>query len=290
MTTPNILRLNQTVCFVRNMFYTEGMIKNKGGLSVVAQRGVGVWTSQCDISSIGNMTTKGTITSAGLIKGLSLSITGESTVAALKPSVAGVRANYYAGYAFIDLAGASNGGGFIDFTTAGTDMKGRMLYRNSSSQFEWNIADNYTAKMTLQAGGLYLGGTLVSASDKRLKFNEQPLINALTVINKLEPVEYDQTFDLVEHYTPEAPQSHRCGFIAQSVEKIEELKHIVEGGEIGEDGKESLRGINYNAIFTYAGKAIQELSQIVKAQQVQIDELREQLQNHLLTNSATIIS
>ncbi|MFM7982303.1 MAG: tail fiber domain-containing protein, partial [Candidatus Fonsibacter sp.] len=103
------------------------------------------------------------------------------------------------------------------------------------------------------------------------------LINALDVINKLEPVEYDQTFDLVETYTPDTPQSHQCGFIAQSVEKIDELKYIVAGGEIGEDGKESLRGINYNAIFTYAVKAIQELSQLVKAQQVQINELQAQI-------------
>ena len=49
----------------------------------------------------------------------------------------------------------------------------------------------------------------------------------------------------------------------------------MEGGEIGEDGKESLHGINYNAIFTYAVKAIQELSQIVKAQQAQINELQQ---------------
>ena len=77
----------------------------------------------------------------------------------------------------------------------------------------------------------------------------------MDIINKLEPVEYDQTFDLVEHYTPGTPQSHQCGFIAQSVEKLDELKHIVEGGEIGEDGKESLRGINCNAIFTYAVKS-----------------------------------
>ena len=108
-----------------------------------------------------------------------------------------------------------------------------MCYSNSSSQFEWNIAGNYTANMTLQAGGLYVGASLVSASDKRLKFNEKPLVNALDIIGKLEPVEYDQTFDLVEHYTPETPQSHQSGFIAQSVEKIEELKHIVECGEIG---------------------------------------------------------
>ena len=99
----------------------------------------------------------------------------------------------------------------------------------------------------------------------------------MNIINKLEPVEYDQTYDLVEHYTQETPQSHQCGFIAQSVEKIDELKYIVAGGEIGEDGKESLRGINYNAVFTYAVKAIQELHEIVKQQQIQIDSQKQQI-------------
>ncbi|MFM7988099.1 MAG: tail fiber domain-containing protein [Candidatus Fonsibacter sp.] len=103
------------------------------------------------------------------------------------------------------------------------------------------------------------------------------MVNALNIINKLEPVEYDQTYDLVEHYTQDTPKSHQCGFIAQSVEKIDELKHVVEGGEIGEDGKESMRGINYNAIFTYAVKAIQELSGIVKQQQIQIDAQKQQI-------------
>ena len=66
--------------------------------------------------------------------------------------------------------------------------------------------------------------------------------------------------------------------------------HAVVGGEIGDDGNESIRALNFNAIFTYAVKAIQELSQLVKAQQLQIDELKQQLQNHLLMNSAAIIS
>ncbi|MFM7989193.1 MAG: hypothetical protein ACKPKO_58755 [Candidatus Fonsibacter sp.] len=49
------------------------------------------------------------------------------------------------------------------------------------------------------------------------------------------------------------------------------------GGEIGEDGKESLRGINYNAVFTYAVKAIQDLHEIVKLQQIQIDTQKQQI-------------
>ena len=49
----------------------------------------------------------------------------------------------------------------------------------------------------------------------RDKFNKKPLFNALDIISKLEPVEYDQTHDLVDQYTADIPQSHQCGFIAQ---------------------------------------------------------------------------
>ena len=133
-------------------------------------------------------------------------------------------------------------------------------------------------KMKLNSVGLYVSGILVSSSDKRLKFNEKPLVNALDIINRLEPVEYDQTYNLTDTYTEDTPQSHQCGFIAQSVQQIDELRHAVVGGVIvGEDGKETLRALNYNAVFTYAVKAIQELSQLVKAQQLQIDELKQQL-------------
>ncbi|MFM7979813.1 MAG: tail fiber domain-containing protein, partial [Candidatus Fonsibacter sp.] len=165
-----------------------------------------------------------------------------------------------------------------------------MSYTYSTAQFDWYIASSFTSKMTLKSGGLYLGATLISSSDKRLKFNEKPLIIALDVINKLEPVEYDQTFDLVEAYTPDTPQSHQCGFIAQSVEKIDELKYIVAGGEIGEDGKESLRGINYNAIFTYAVQSNTRVEPNREGSTGANKRTTGTYHNHLLMNSAAIIS
>ena len=51
---------------------------------------------------------------------------------------------------------------------------------------------------------------------------------------------YDQTPNLVDTFTPDTPQSHQCGFIAQSVEQLDQLKHAVVGGEIWEDGKETI--------------------------------------------------
>ena len=96
-------------------------------------------------------------------------------------------------------------------------------------------------------------GQLFSASEKRLKFNEKPLVYVLGVINKLVPVEYDQAFVLVHNYTKnDTPQSHQAGFIAQYVHKIDKLKFI-----IGVDGKDSVWGWSYNVVFTYAVKAIQ---------------------------------
>ena len=139
--------------------------------------------------------------------------------------------------------------------------------------YTWSISTN--ERMSLTTQGLTVQGSVTPTSDKRLKFNEKTLVNALGVINRLEPVEYDQTHNLVDEYTVETPQSHQCGFIAQSVQQIDELRYTVVGGKVGEGGKESLRGLNYNAIFTYAVKAIQELHEIAKAQQVQINELQQ---------------
>ena len=77
-----------------------------------------------------------------------MSATRDSPASALIPTVAGVHLNSYGGYAFIDLAVSSSGGGIIDFTTVGTYMKGRLVYRSASSQFEWMVDDTFTAKMT----------------------------------------------------------------------------------------------------------------------------------------------
>ena len=52
---------------------------------------------------------------------------------------------------------------------------------------------------------------------------------------------------------------------------------FVVGGEVGEDGKETIRCLNKNAVFAYAVSASQELHQVVKQQQMQIDEQKQQI-------------
>ena len=47
--------------------------------------------------------------------------------------------------------------------------------------------------------------------------------------------------------------------------------------ESGEDGTETIKGLTYNIVFTYATKAIQELRDIVKQQQEQTDAQKQQI-------------
>ena len=124
---------------------------------------------------------------------------------------------------------------YIDFTSPGVDYKGRFQFLNASTTFQWFTGARNI--MSLSPTGLVVNGTTVSSSDKRLKFNEKQLTNALDVINRLEPCEYQQSQEIVERLTPDTPQSHQCGFIAQQVQQIEELRHAVVGGEIGDDGQ-----------------------------------------------------
>ena len=97
------------------------------------------------------------------------------------------------------------------------------------------------------------------------------LVNAVGVINRLEPVEYDQTVSLIEQCTECTAQFHQCGFIVQKLQIIEELKHAVIEGEIDEDGKETISCLSFNIVFTYAVKGVQKLHQLVEQQQAQKD-------------------
>ena len=117
---------------------------------------------------------------------------------------------------------------YIEFTTIHTDCKGRWIYTHSDNSFNWQVGGNTTTAMKLLSTGLSVNGTAVT-SDKRLKFNEKPLINAIRVINRLEPVKYDQTIGLIVQYTEDTPQFHQCGHIARKTQQIEELKHAVIG-------------------------------------------------------------
>ena len=60
--------------------------------------------------------------------------------------------------------------------------------------------------------------------------------------------------------------------------KNEDLKQGMIEGEIGENGKETIRCLSFDIVFTYAIKAVQMLHQLVEQQQAQIDAHTQQIE------------
>ena len=88
-----------------------------------------------------------------------------------------------------------------------------------------------------------------TTSDDRLKFNETPIINATSIIKKLNPIIYDQSQILND----DTDTIRRSGFIAQEVYAIPELQHLVISGTETEPWS-----LFYDDIIPYAVASIKE--------------------------------
>jgi hypothetical protein len=111
-----------------------------------------------------------------------------------------------------------------------------------------------------------------STSDRRLKKNIQPLSNAIDTIKKLNPVHYDKRYtnnDMCdEECTVEKCYIKDDGFIAQEIQEIPELAHIVSHPESND-----ILGLNYNSILTYCVKAVQEQQEIIETEKTKVADL-----------------
>jgi hypothetical protein len=77
----------------------------------------------------------------------------------------GIHAYYESDYAQIQLNGTSTGGSLIDFATSGSDYFGRIVYRNTTNQFEFNTNAVGTPALTLtSAGNATVSGTVTGSS------------------------------------------------------------------------------------------------------------------------------
>lgn len=123
-------------------------------------------------------------------------------------------------------------------------------------------------------GHLNVSGTITNNSDDRLKHNEIDITNGLEIINKLKPQIYDKTFTIIDENNNneeiEAPTYKESGFIAQEVNEINELKHLVS---ISENTDSGIYRLNYIGIIPYNTAAIKELDQIVKQRAAMITAL-----------------
>ena len=129
-----------------------------------------------------------------------------------------------------------------------------------------NIRGSATTTPTIIGVAITTGGVTSSfinlRSDDRLKQNEEAIVNALTIIRKLNPQIYQKTanFMAIDYRGPLVqPYIIEAGLIAQEVEKIDELKFsVIRGNE------QTPYSINYNSIFIYCLAALKELDNNVE--------------------------
>lgn len=102
---------------------------------------------------------------------------------------------------------------------------------------------------------------LVITSDDRLKHNEENIVDALSVINKLQPKKYEKTTTFLESdYVGPLDQPYRieAGLIAQDVAEIPQLNFSVIPGD-----NVKPYNLNYNDVFVYGIAATQQLDKKV---------------------------
>ena len=135
----------------------------------------------------------------------------------------------------------------------------------------------------MQVGSITTSNAATSfntSSDYQLKENVKLIQNASEKVLRLKPckfnyIGYEQEVD---------------GFIAHELQEVVPYAVTGETDAVYEDDSINAQQIDPSKLVALLTASLQELHEIVKAQQVQIDELRAQLQNHLSMNSATIIS
>jgi len=103
-----------------------------------------------------------------------------------------------------------------------------------------------------------------TGSDYRLKTNVTPITNALDSIYKLNPVSYNWIAD----NTPSQ------GFIAHELQAV--IPEAVKGDKdsVDENGKPKYQAVDYSVVIPTLAAAIKELNEVVKAQALEIANLK----------------
>ena len=150
--------------------------------------------------------------------------------------------------AFESVSAGVGNGCYFDFNCVGTSVPDFL------ARFFWGGANDNNFRFNV---AIYTPQGLLT-SDDRLKHNEQPIQNALSNIMQLNPQIYDKTIDMrdANYNGPLEDNKYykEAGFIAQEIYEIDEFKEYVKVGD-----EDKSWALNYNSIFTYAVKAIQEL-------------------------------
>lgn len=109
--------------------------------------------------------------------------------------------------------------------------------------------------------------TYNTSSDYRLKENIAPMTGALDIVQQLNPVTYNWKAD----------GSSGQGFIAHELQEVVPDCVTGEKDAVDEEGKPVYQGIDTSFLTATLSAAIQELHEIVKAQAIEIAELKSKL-------------
>lgn len=99
----------------------------------------------------------------------------------------------------------------------------------------------------------------VNSSDKDLKDNIKPIKNTKEILTKLNPVEYT--------FKDDHDSRLHSGFIAQDVNDIRELKHLVNVND-----RTNTLGLNYTELIPYLVSRIQEMQREIELLKKRVNE------------------
>ncbi|HHW4400015.1 TPA: tail fiber domain-containing protein [Aeromonas hydrophila] len=228
-----------------------GMDLSNGNLGIHRYQD-GVWNLQpFMIGSNGVVTmSTGFNTTSGTMSG-SLSVNGNIEV--------GGSVGVNSGYASI----ISNNNNRLEFHRPG--FWATMIYMNTDGQLRFTSSNGAGGETALRASlnnaGVFTCASLVQTSDRRLKTDIEELSNCLEKNSKLVPSTYHKEgFD---------EDVREAGLMAQDVQAV--LPEAVI------EGDEGILGVNYAGVTTLNTGAINELHNLIKEQQKEIEELKSKL-------------
>ena len=119
----------------------------------------------------------------------------------------------------------------------------------------------------------------LEASDERMKFDVNDLSGCLSTIQQLEPKTYLKGDKPNEDRTNQNYLNQESGFLAQDIQKIDTLKHLVSSGSPEIEGVETeMLYLDYGSFIPYLVGAMKEQQIVIDSLKNELDELKALLQ------------
>ena len=178
-------------------------------------------------------------------------------------------------------------GGYINFQRNSNGIGSTIqLYpgdpdQDTQIQIKGGTIMEYDVRMSRN---LTVNGNFSNSSDDRLKYRETAIDGALPVVRQLRPLNYDKAPIVIDDatgaHTFSDPGAAACtpesGFVAQDILSITDLTHLVDGGDVSDNGVTLSKpySLNYIGLLPWITKALQELDELVTTQQTTISSLQ----------------